>query len=291
MAFIYPEPSRTFAEYLLLPNLTRRECTPSSVSLRTPLVRFPKGGEPSIRLNIPFASAVMQSVSDDAMAIALARQGGVSFIFCSQPVASQAEMVARVKRFKAGFVASDSNVRPGHTLRDVLALRDRTGHTTMAVTEDGSPTGRLLGIITSRDYRLSSTPPDARVGDLMTPFADLVYGQEGMSLSEANDLIWEHKLNCLPVITEEGRLSALVFRKDYAEHKENPLELVDADKRLVVGAGINTRDYTERAPALVDAGADVLCVDSSDGFSEWQSETIRWVNDRWGGRSQWAAAT
>ena len=284
VAFIYPEPSRTFAEYLLLPNLTRKECTPSSVSLRTPLVRFAKGGAPSIRLNIPFASAVMQSVSDDAMAIALARQGGISFIFCSQPVTSQAEMVVRVKRFKAGFVASDSNVRPGHTLRDVLALRDRTGHTTMAVTEDGSPTGRLLGIITSRDYRLSSTPPDARVGDLMTPFADLVYGQEGMSLSEANDLIWEHKLNCLPVITEEGRLSALVFRKDYAEHKENPLELVDADKRLVVGAGINTRDYAERAPALVDAGADVLCVDSSDGFSEWQSETIRWVKDRWQGK-------
>jgi IMP dehydrogenase len=282
MAFFYPEPSHTFAEYLLVPNLTRRECTPAAVSLKTPLVKFTKGAEPAIRLNVPFASAVMQAVSNDTLAIALARQGGISFIFCSQPVEEQAEMVARVKRFKAGFVASDSNVRPDHTLRDVLALRDRTGHTTMAVTEDGSPTGRLLGMLTSRDYRLSSTPPDARVRDLMTPFPDLVYGREGMGLSEANDLIWEHKLNCVPVITKDQRLVHLVFRKDYAEHKEHPDELVDRDKRLVVGAGINTRDYQQRVPALVEAGADVLCVDSSDGFTEWQRDTIRWIKDRYG---------
>lgn len=282
MAFYFAEPSRTFSEYLLVPNLTRRDCTPDAVSLKTPLVKHAMGAEPAIRLNVPFASAIMQAVSDDRMAIALARQGGISFIYCSQPVAAQAEMVARVKRFKAGFVASDSNVRPDHTLQDVLALRDRTGHTTMAVTDDGSPTGRLLGILTSRDYRLSSTPPDAKVGDLMTPFAELVYGQEGMSLSEANDLIWEHKLNCLPVITDDGRLAHLVFRKDYAEHKEHPDELVDRDKRLVVGAGINTRDYRERVPALVEAGADVLCVDSSDGFTEWQRDTIRWIRDRYG---------
>lgn len=282
MAYYFAEPSRTFSEYLLVPNLTRRDCTPEAVSLKTPLVKHAKGAEPAIRLNVPFASAIMQAVSDDRMAVALARQGGISFIYCSQPVAAQAEMVARVKRFKAGFVASDSNVRPDHTLQDVLALRDRTGHTTMAVTDDGSPTGRLLGILTSRDYRLSSTPPDAKVGDLMTPFAELVYGQEGMSLSEANDLIWEHKLNCLPVITDDGRLAHLVFRKDYAEHKEHPDELVDRDKRLVVGAGINTRDYRERVPALVEAGADVLCVDSSDGFTEWQRDTIRWIRDRYG---------
>ncbi len=282
MAFFYPEPSHTFAEYLLVPNLTRRECTPAAVSLKTPLVKFTKGAEPAIRLNVPFASAIMQAVSNDMLAIALARQGGISFIFCSQPIEDQAEMVARVKRFKAGFVASDSNVRPDHTLQDVLALRDRTGHTTMAVTEDGSPTGRLLGMLTSRDYRLSSTPPDARVKDLMTPFPDLVYGREGMGLSEANDLIWEHKLNCVPVITKDQRLVHLVFRKDYAEHKEHPDELVDRDKRLVVGAGINTRDFERRVPALVEAGADVLCVDSSDGFTEWQRDTIRWIKDRYG---------
>jgi IMP dehydrogenase len=282
VAFFYPEPSRTFAEYLLLPNLTRKTCTPASVSLGTPLVRFSKGAEPPLRMNIPVASAIMQSVSSDRMAIALARQGGISFVYGSQSIADQAEMVARVKRFKAGFVESDSNIRPDATLGDVLALRERTGHTTMAVTSDGSPSGKLLGMLTSRDYRLSTTPPDAKVADLMTKFSDLVYGREGMSLSEANDLIWEHKLNCLPVITKTGTLACLVFRKDYAEHKENPDELVDRHKRLVVGAGINTRDYAERVPALVDAGADVLCIDSSDGFSEWQAETLQWIRKKCG---------
>ena len=282
MAYFYPEPSRTFSEYLLLPNLTRKDCTPTGVDLGTSLARHRKGEKPSIRLNIPFASAIMQSVSNHQMAIALARCGGISFIFVSQPVDSQVEMVRRVKRFKAGFVPSDSNVRPTDCLRDVLALRDRTGHTTMAVTADGSPTSKLLGMLTSRDYRLTTTPPEARVGDLMTKFSDLVYGAEGIGLSEANDLIWKHKLNCLPVITKEGNLSYLVFRKDYAEHKENPQELVDGNKALVVGAGINTRDYEERVPALIGAGADALCIDSSDGFTEWQAETIQWIRKRFG---------
>jgi IMP dehydrogenase len=277
MAFFYPEPSHTFSEYLLIPNLTRKECSLDTVSLSAPLVRYTKGQEAPIRLNIPFTSAIMQSVSDDAMAIALARSGGIAFIFASQPITEQAAMVERVKKFKAGFVASDSNIRPDATLRDVLALRERTGHTTMVVTADGTPTGKLVGMLTSRDYRLSTTSQDARVADLMTRFADLVYGKEGIGLSEANELIWRHKLNCLPVIAKNGTLAYLVFRKDYAEHKENPRELVDGDKRLVVGAGINTKDYEQRVPALLAAGANVLCVDSSDGYSEWQADAIRWI--------------
>ena len=282
MAVVYPEPSHTFSEYLLLPNLTHKEHTSSAVSLGTPLVKYRKGEKPAIRLNVPFASAIMQAVTDHRMAIALARSGGIGFIFASQGIESQAEMVERVKKFKAGFVPSDSNIRPDATLKDVLALREKTGHTTMAVTEDGTATGKLVGILTSRDFRLSTTPPDANVADLMTKFADLVYGQDGITLSEANDLIWRHKLNCLPVINKTGRLTSMVFRKDYAEHKENPSELVDLGKRLVVGAGINTRDFDKRVPALVTAGADVLCVDSSDGYSEWQSDTIQWVRKNYG---------
>jgi len=282
MAHYYTEPSHTFSEYLLLPNLTRKDCSGSSISLGTPLVRFKKGEIPGLRLNIPFASAIMQSVSDHEMGIALARTGGIAFIFVSQPITTQAEMVDKVKRFKAGFVASDSNIRPEATLRDVLLMRERSGHTTMAVTSDGTATGKLLGMLTSRDYRLSTTSPDAKVGDLMTKFADLIYGEEGITLSEANDLIWRHKLNCLPVIAKNGTLAYLVFRKDYAEHKDNPFELVDPEKRLVVGAGINTRDYAERVPALVAAGADVLCIDSSDGYSEWQAETIQWIRNKYG---------
>ncbi len=282
MAFFYEEPSHTFSEYLLVPSYSSAECIPSNVSLRTPLCRFRRGEEPPVSLNVPLTSAVMQSVSDDRMAVALAREGGLSFIFCSQPVESEAEMVRRVKRYKAGFVANDSSIGPDETLADILALKDRTGHTTVAVTHDGSLTGRLLGIVTSRDYRVSRMDASAPVRDFMTPIDKIVFARDGLTLSEANDILWEHKLNALPVVDNEGNMVAFVFRKDYDMHKENPLELLDAQKRYAVGAGINTRDYEDRVPALVDAGADVLCIDSSEGFTEWQRRTLAWIRGRYG---------
>ena len=283
MAIFVNEVSRTFGEYLLIPGLTTRQCTPQNVSLTTPLVRFARGQEPRISLNIPFVSAIMQSVSNDTLAIELARNGGLSFIYGSQPIAEQAEMVRRVKKFKAGFVSSDSNIRPDATLRDVLTLRARMGHSTIGVTEDGSPNGRLLGIVTSRDYRIGTTPEDTLVKDFMTPFSKLKVGRLGISLKEANNIIWEHKLNTLPIIDENDNLVYLVFRKDYDAHKDNPVELSNnATKELLVGAGINTRDYAERVPALIEAGADVLCIDSSDGYSEWQYDTLRWIREKYG---------
>ena len=282
MAHFYEEPSHTFSEYLLVPSYSSADCIPANVSLRTPLCRFRRGERPPLEMNIPLTSAIMQSVSDDRLAIALAREGGVSFIYGSQTVEREAEMVRRVKRYKAGFVANDSSIGPDETLADILSLRERTGHTTVAVTHDGSLTGRLLGIVTSRDYRESRMTPDTPVRDFMTPIEKLVYARDGVTLSEANDLLWEHKLNALPVVDERGHMVAFVFRKDYSMHKENPLELLDTHKRYVVGAGINTRDYAERVPALVDAGADVLCIDSSEGFTEWQRRTLSWIRARYG---------
>ena len=281
MAIVIPGISRTFSEYLLLPNLTRRECIPANVSLRSPLTRRrpPAAG---LTLNVPLVSAMMQSVSDDTMAVALARSGGLAFIFTSQPIADQAEMVRRVKKFKAGFVVSDTNVTPQATLRDVLDRSRATGHTTMAVTDNGAADGRLLGILTGRDYRIGHVAPEQPVARMMTPFEELVYGRDGISLTEANNLIWEHRLNCLPIIDGERRLRYLVFRKDYDEHKENPDELIDHEKRLMVGAGINTHDYRERVPSLLEAGVDVLCIDSSDGFSEFQRDCLAWVRERYG---------
>lgn len=283
MAYYFNEPSRTFSEYLLIPNLTTKECTPGNISLRTPVVKFHKGEKSPLSINIPLVSAVMQAVSDSGMAIALARCGGLSFVYVSQPIEQQAEMVRKVKKYKAGFVVSDSNLKPDDTLKDVLELKERMGHSTIAITEDGSPTGKLLGIVTSRDYRVSRTPLDRKVIEFMTPFSALIYGEEGISLKEANDMIWDHKLNSLPIIDKNQNLLYMVFRKDYDSHKENPLELLDASKRLIVGAGINTRDYRERVPALVEAGADILCVDSSDGFTEYQGETIRWIKSQYNG--------
>ncbi len=282
MATYTPEVSRTFSEYLLLPNLTTKVCLPENVRLTTPLAKFRQGEAPRLQLNVPFTSAIMQAVSDHGLAIALARCGGLAFIYQSQPIEAQADMVQRVKRFKAGFVRSDSNLRPEDTLRDVLALARKTTHTTMAVTRDGTPTGRLLGILTGRDYRADKMTLDTPVAELMTPFERLVCGNEGITLSEANDLIWQHKLNTLPIIDQHQRLCYLVFRQDYDTHRQNPNELVDAEKRLLVGAGINTHDYRERVPALVEAGVDAVCIDSSDGYSEWQADAIRFVKEKFG---------
>lgn len=282
MAYFFKEPSHTFGEYLLVPGYSSSKCIPTNVSLKTPLVKFKKGEESAITMNIPMVSAIMQAVSDDNMAIALAKEGGVSFIYGSQSIEDEAAMVARVKNYKAGFVVSDSNIKPDATLQDVLDLLDQTGHSTMAVTENGKSNGKLLGLVTSRDYRVSRMAKDIKVSEFMTHFEDLVYAREGLTLKEANDVIWEHKLNTLPIVDENDCLKYLVFRKDYDDHKENQMELLDNEKRYIVGAGINTRDYAERVPALVEAGADVLCIDSSEGFSEWQALTIAWIREHYG---------
>ena len=283
MAYYYPEPSHTFSEYLLIPGYTSEDCIPDRVSLRTPLTKYRKGfEEPAISLNVPLTSAVMQSVSNDTLAIALAKEGGISFIFGSQSIESQAEMVRKVKNYKAGFVVSASNLTPEATLADVLALKAKNGFSTMAITDDGTATGKLLGIVTSRDYRVSRMDPSAKVKDFMTPREKLVTAPKETTLKIANDIIWEHKLNSLPIVDENDHLMYFVFRKDYTSHKESPLELLDAEKRYLVGAGINTRDYATRIPALLDAGVDCLVIDSSEGYTCWQSKTIAWVREHYG---------
>ncbi|MFI3142517.1 MAG: IMP dehydrogenase [Clostridia bacterium] len=282
MAYYFQEHSRTFGEYLLVPGYSSAECMPSAVSLQTPLVKFKKGEKSAITMNIPMVSAIMQSVSNDTMAIALAKEGGVSFIFGSQSIEDEAAMVARVKNYKKGFISSDSNITPDATLGDILDLKALTGHSTVAVTDDGTANGKLLGIVASRDYRISRMSTDTKVADFMTPLEKLVTAPDATTLKEANDIIWDNKLNSLPLVDKNGCLSYMVFRKDYDSHKENTLELLDENKSYVVGAGINTRDYAERIPALVEAGADVLCIDSSEGFSEWQARTIEWVRKTYG---------
>ena len=283
MAYYFSEPSRTFGEYLLVPGYSSSACVPNAVSLRTPLVKYRKGEEECpLSMNIPMVSAIMQSVSGEKLAIALAKQGGISFIYGSQTVQEEADMVRRVKAYKKGFVTSDSNLPPEATLADVLDLKTRTGHSTVAITEDGSAHGKLLGIVASRDYRLSRMSTDLKVTEFMTPLDKLITAPATTSLHDCNDIIWDNKINSLPLIDEEGHLQYMVFRKDYDSHKENVNELLDKNKSYVVGAGINTRDYAERVPALVEAGVDVLCIDSSEGFSEWQSRTIDWIRAHYG---------
>ena len=284
MAFYFSEPSHTFGEYLLVPGYSSAECIPDNVSLRTPLVKFNKkaGEESPVYMNIPMVSAVMQAVSDDKMAIALAKEGGISFIYGSQSIADQAAMIARVKAYKAGFVTSDSNVRPDQTLEEVIALSEKTGHSTCAVTEDGTAHGKLVGIITSKDFRISHCKPNSKVSEYMTPLSEMVTGYEGITLSEANEIIWDKKVNQLPVVDKKGNLISLIFRKDYATHESHPLELLDSQHRYIVGAGINTRDYMERVPALLDAGTDVFVLDSSEGYSYWQEKALKDIHEKFG---------
>ncbi len=282
MARIFEDVSRTFNEFLLIPNLTDERCIPSNVSLKTPIVKFRKGEEPKYYANVPMVSAIMQSVSGEEMGIALAREGGVAFIYGSQSIESQAKMVYHVKKHKAGFVISDSNVKPTATLREVIQLVKETGHSTVMITEDGTESGKFLGLVTDKDYRLSRVNLDDTIDKYMTPKENVVSVKEGITLVEANDLIWEKKKECLPILTEEGNLKYLVFRKDYEERKNNPNSLLDENKRYIVGAGINTRDYEERIPALVEAGVDMICMDSSDGYSVWQKKTIDFVRAKYG---------
>ena len=283
MAYYYPEPSHTFSEYLLVPGYTSEECIPDNVSLKTPLVKYRKGEEECpISLNIPLVSAIMQAVSNDTLAVALAKEGGLSFIYGSQSIADEAAMVRRVKSSKAGFVISASNLTPDHTLADVLALKEKNGFSTVAITEDATPNGKLLGLVTSRDYRVTRMSTDVPVRDFMTPREKLITAPASTTLKEANDIIWDNKLNALPVVDDEDHLMYFVFRKDYSEHKEHPLALQDADKRYLVGAGINSKDYEERVPALVEAGADILCIDSSEGYSVWQKKTIDFIREKYG---------
>ena len=282
MAKIIGDVSRTFSEFLLLPNLTDERCIPANVSLKTPLVKFKKGEEPKFSANVPFVSAIMQAVSGEKMAIALAREGGCSFIFGSQSIEAQAQMVRNVKRHKAGFIDSDSNVKSGTPLREVIAMIEKTGHSTVTITEDGSANGKFLGLVTDKDYRISRCDLDAPIDNYMRPLSETIVARKGISLSEANDMIWDNKISCLPVLDENDNLEHLVFRKDYEDKKNNPESLLDDNKRYVVGAGINTRDYAERIPALVEAGVDMICMDSSDGYSVWQKNTIAWVREHYG---------
>jgi len=282
MARMLDDTSRTFGEYLLIPRLTRRDQRIDQIDLSAPLSRSYPGSGPGLSINIPIVSACMQAVSGTDLAVALARQGGLSMIFCSQSIDSQVAMVQSVKAHKAGFVPSGANIKPEATLNDLLELMSDSGHSTIPVTEDGSSGGRFVGLITDQDFWEFEDDLTNRVSDHMTPKVDVIFGIEGISLREANKLLHKNKKDCLPILTDDGRLSALVFKKDYVDHQKHPLELLDDSKRLRVGAAINTHDYRERVPALIAAGADALCFDSSDGFSEFQMDGLIWLREQFG---------
>ncbi|MBF0431333.1 MAG: IMP dehydrogenase [Fibrobacteria bacterium] len=282
MAQIIKDISRTFSEYLILPGLSKKKNTVENVNLGTPICKFKKGKKSRLTMNIPIMSACMQSVSGPDLAIELARQGGMSCIFCSQPIESQVEMVKKVKRHKAGFVTSTINLKPSDPLLKAIRFIKETGHSTMPVTDDGSDSGKFLGILTDKDFWEYEDNLNNPVKNYMTPVERVIWGKDGISLKQANALLHKHKKQCLPILNKKGNLTHLVFTKDFVDHQNHPDELLDNEKRFVVAAGINTHDYRERVPALVEAGANVLCFDSSDGYTEFQKEAALWVRKKYG---------
>ena len=230
MTKIIEDISRTVNEYLLLPNLTDERCIPEKVDLKTPLVKYKKNEEPKLNANIPMVSAIMQSVSGVDMGIALAREGGVAFIFGSQSIESQAEMVRKVKQHKAGFVISDSNVKSTATIKEIIELTNKTGHSTIMITKDGTANGKFIGMITDKDYRPSRIDVNDTVDKYMTKQRNVIWAKTGITLTEANDIIWAKKISCLPILDEDGNLDSLVFRKDYENDKNNPNSLLDEEK-------------------------------------------------------------
>jgi len=270
---IHLQPSRTLTEFRLLPGLTTLETTIDRISLATPLVRCPDADR-SLVLKAPVVAAAMQSVSGAEMGIELAKMGGAAFVFCSQPIDSQAGMIRRIKRHKAGFVTPQT-ISPDMRLRDVELLRKEAGFTTFPVVSDE---GNLLGLITRRDY-------DARAhGDLpaserMIPRDQLDVGVQITDLEEANARLIEGHRSILPIVDESDRLLSIVFRKDIEDHLDNPDQVHDERKRLLAVAAVNTRDHEARVPALVEAGVDAVAIDSSDGFSFFQGSAIEWIRN------------
>jgi len=265
------EPSRTLMEFRLLPGLTTNETTIENIALETPLVWGADGARP-VMLKVPLLSAAMQSVSGTQMGIELARLGGVAVIYCSQSIEDQARMVADIKRHKAGFV-EPKTIGADTLLRDVEVLRREAGYSTFPVVGDDR---RLLGLITRRDYD-ARAHADLPAKDRMVGRDQLDVGINLTNLEQANALLIEGHRAVLPVVDEQDRLLYLVFRKDIEDHLDNPDQVVDARKRLVAVAAINTHDYKERVAALVEAGVDVVSVDSSDGYSSYQSDAIQWI--------------
>lgn len=269
--------SRSLGEYLLLPGLTTEDCRPETVSLAAPIGRFESGGEPPFYIEIPVVSAIMQAVSSPRLAVALAQCGGLSFIHHDQTVDAQMAMVSEVKRQKAGFRSPVVHVAPTTTLGDLSSALELEGEDFAIVTVDGEAGSEFLGLISRLDFHVERHASDEPVSSRMRSRDELTCARESSSLSEANSLLWDSRQDIIPVVGTDKSVKSTIHRKDYELHKTFRNECIDDEKRFRVGAGINTHDYKDRVPALLEAEADALCIDSSDGFSVWQAATLDFV--------------
>jgi IMP dehydrogenase len=279
MATVIFEKSRALSEFIVLPGYVPKDYSPGRIELSVPLTKYKEGEEPKIKLNAPFLSAAMQSVTGPEMAVAMARCGGLGVIYCSQTAQEQAEMIRKVKNFKAGFVEPET-VGPGMLITQVTRLSEERGYHTFPVTDER---GRFLGIIKRNDYNIDKhghmSVKERMINADKIYFA--YYDDVEDDLKKAHDLLTESHSSVLPILDRDGTLRYLVFRKDIDENLDNPNELVDGRKRYIVGAAVNTHDYESRAPLLAEAGADIFFIDTSQGFNDYLAETIQYLKNKY----------
>ncbi len=256
----------TYKDFLVLPGYI--DFTPNEVNLETYLTR-------NIKIQRPLISSPMDTVTEDQMAIALALLGGIGMIHYNNTPEEQAEMVRKVKRFKNGFIMDPIVLSPEHTIKDVYKIKEKYGFSGIPITENGKKDGKLIGIVTNRDIDLEKDP-NIKLKEVMT--RNLITAPEGLSLEEANEILKRSKKGKLPIVNQKGQLVALICRSDIKKHREYPYASKDSKKRLMVGAAISTRpESKERLHLLVEAGVDVVVIDSAQGNSSYQIEMIKYI--------------
>lgn len=258
----------TFDDVLLVP---RRSPVRSrkDVDLSTRLSR-------NIKLNIPIVSANMDTVTESAMAISMARNGGVGIIHRFMPVERQVDEVLKVKRAESIIIEHPYTISPNSNVHEARRLMQEKGVKGLPVV-DGN--GKLLGILTTRDLLFENKDSVSKVSELMTPAKDLLTARVGTSVDNARELLRKRKVEKLPVVDEEGYLRGLITSKDMMTLAERPEACKDSKGQLIVGAAIGIREgYLDRARELVKAGVDILVVDVAHGHSDWVLEVVRRLN-------------
>ncbi len=275
MAQVLDSLSRSLQEYRLLPGYTPAEGGVDRVSLNT---RFCRSGQGFMTLQTPFVSAAMQAVTNARIAIAVAQLGGIGVVPVSQKTEQQCAVVDAVKRYKAGFQHDLRTLAPTQTLGEVCELIRQTGYTTYPVTDTGLFHGRLLGVLTDKDFDprndLSLT-----VADRMRK--DVQVGVQVESLDEANRIMIRYGRGFLPVVSEEGTLQSVVFKKDRDKHLRHPMETIGANRRLRVAAAVSTHpEDLERIQQLLVHDVDALVIDASNGHTQYQADTLAYIKSQ-----------
>lgn len=266
----------TYDDVLLLPQYS--EILPKNVDTKTSLTK-------RIKLNIPLVSAAMDTVTENELAIKMALYGGIGIIHKNLTPDEQAEEVDKVKRFENGFIKNPMCAKPDDLIEHIYEIRNKHGYKAVPVTDNGNPNGKLVGLITANDYFIHKHA-NLKVKERMTKAEKLLIAYEGVSLSEANDILEESKHSKLLIVnTKKGmKLRALVTRRDIEKNKLYPDASKDKDKRLRVGAAVGpAKNMEERVKKLVDAGVDVLVVDTAHGHSKGVIDTIKYIKKNYKG--------